>query len=103
MSRPAALLLFMMLAVVGYASSDHGHSDHEEAHELAERGVIRPLTEILEQARQIHDGRVLDVVLKHEKEHEAYVYELHILDPQGVVWMLEFNAVSKELVERRRH
>lgn len=97
MLRPAVLLL-LSLAAAAYASSDH-----EEAHELAERGVIRPLTEILEQARQIHDGRVLDVVLKHEKEHEAYVYELHILDPQGVVWMLEFNAVSKELVERRRH
>lgn len=94
-----ALLLLLGLTVAVFASSDHGHTDHDEAHELTERGVIRPLTEFLERARQVRDGRVLDVKLKPGKGHAGYLYRLEILDTAGKVWELEFDAVTGELIE----
>jgi len=96
MTRLIAALLLIL------AATANAGRDQDEARELAARGVILPLSTILEKARQIHDGRVLEVELEleHEREHGGYVYELEILDAQGVVWELEFNAVSGELIER---
>ena len=94
MTRLIAALLLIL------AATANAGRDQDEARELAAKGVILPLSAILEKARQIHDGRVLEVELEHEREHGGYVYELEILDAQGVVWELEFNAVSGELIER---
>ena len=90
------LSLLLLVAAV-YAGLEQN-----EARELVAKGDILPLTQILEKARKVQPGRILEVELEYEKEHGGYVYELEILDKKGQVWELEFNAVTGEVVELER-
>ena len=67
---------------------------------MVSQGKILPLSEILEKARTHFKGRLLEVELEDEKEHGGLVYELEILDENGKVWELVFNAVTGEYLGR---
>ncbi len=71
--------------------------DHLEARRLVEAGTIRPLEEILEQIGSQHPGRILEVEL--EREEGLYIYEIELLDEEGVVWELEIDAQNGELLK----
>ena len=73
-------------------------SDYLEARRLMEQGAILPLETIIEQAREQHRGRVLEVEL--EREDKGYVYEIEMLDRSGRVWELEMDAVTGEVLEQ---
>lgn len=90
-----ALLLLVSTAMAGGL-------DQEQARELVDRGEILPLTDILEKARGHYSGRLLEVELEYEADRGGYLYELEILDEQGVVWELEFDAATGKLVKRER-
>lgn len=64
---------------------------------LLKAGDILPLETILQKAKQIKPGQVIEVEL--EKEDGLYVYELEIVDYSGEVWELELEAKTGELVE----
>jgi uncharacterized membrane protein YkoI len=91
--KTTALAGLLLLGVSLIAVGD----DHDEARELYQAGEIQPLETIVEQAQAQRPGRVLEVEL--ETEHDRYIYELEILDPQGVVWELEFDARTGELLD----
>ncbi len=76
-----------------------GASDHDEARRLRERADILPLAEILERLPQTRDGRILEVELKHRKKRP--LYEIELLDREGVVWELYFDAVTGELLKEK--
>jgi len=78
-------------------SSAHA-SDHLEARALVEAGTILPLEFILNQVKIEHPGRILEVSF--EKESEGYVYELELLDREGRVWELEYDAATGKLLEK---
>ena len=82
------------LALTGMVTAD---DDHEQARRLREAGDILPLETILQRAQAHHPGRVLEVEL--ESEHGRHVYEIEILDAQGVVQELYFDAHSGELLK----
>jgi uncharacterized membrane protein YkoI len=88
---PAAVLLVLATAVV---------ADHETAFELASEGKIQPLGRLLERQQRLHPGRVLEVEL--ERSADRLIYELEILDAQGTVWELRFDAASGELIGEER-
>lgn len=87
-------------AVIVFAGSNFASSDHEEAKRLREAGDILPLDGIVERARKEHDGRLLESEL--EREHGRYVYEVEMLDKEGVVWELKYDAKTGELVKSGR-
>jgi uncharacterized membrane protein YkoI len=72
--------------------------DHDEAYRLQQSGDILPLERILEKARQYHDGKVLEVEL--ERKRKAFVYEIKILDNDGILWEMKINAMDGSLVSK---
>ena len=70
--------------------------DHEMARRLRESGKLLPLEQILESARAVQSGDVLEVEL--EKTREGYCYELKLLTPEGRVEELLFDATTGEFL-----
>ncbi|MCF6238115.1 MAG: PepSY domain-containing protein [Candidatus Marinimicrobia bacterium] len=89
------LLLFMLICCCGTAVAD---SDHLKAKVLFEAGSILPLAQILKQVAKDHPGHILEVEL--EQEDGQYVYEIELVDEQGLVWELEYNAENGTLIEK---
>jgi uncharacterized membrane protein YkoI len=71
-------------------------NDHEEALRLKESGEILPLESILENVRQYHSGKVLEVEL--EKEQGIVIYEIKILDDDGILWEVTVNAITGQVM-----
>ena len=94
----AICLAFLLsgLSSISRASDD----DREAARKLLQSGEILPLETILEMARAIQPGQVLEV--EFESKRERYIYELEILDETGVVYELKLDARTGELLKRER-
>ncbi len=84
--RFLALLAALLLATPATAD------DHEAIRRLVESGRILPLEQILERARQRRPGQVLETEL--ENEDGRLVYEIELLDRQGFVRELYFDAAT---------
>jgi uncharacterized membrane protein YkoI len=76
--------------------------EFEQMRQLKAAGQILSLEHFIPKARDLHPGHVIDAQLVWEGEHNAYVYEIEILDQRGQVWELEFDARSGQLLERHR-
>lgn len=74
--------------------------DHEQVRALQQQGDILALEKILENARQHHDGRVLETEL--EQKRGRYIYEVELLDSNGQVWELKFDAKSGALLKEEK-
>ena len=90
----ALLLLVSLTTTLLYADEDVGY---QEVRRLTQSGKIVPLTELLRNIQAEKPGRVIEVEL--ERKGQAYVYEIEILDEQGVVWEYKLDAVSGEILE----
>lgn len=88
------LLAGVLALLIGAALAD---DDHLEARRLVEDGAIQPLETILKQVTERQPGRILEVEL--EREDGLYIYEIELLDNQGVVWEVEVNAQSGEIMK----
>lgn len=98
-------LLFVLLAAAGCSPAwpirpAVAGDDHVDAARLRAAGQILPLEQILQRARAERPGKILDTEL--EREHGRYIYELEILDEQGVVWKMEFDAKTGALLKSKR-
>lgn len=93
------LFIWMVLPfVVGVTVVSLTQADtHDEVRQLSEDQQILPLEELLKQVRQQHPGRVLEVEL--EKESGQYIYEIEVLNKQGQVSELKYNAQTGELLK----
>ena len=95
-------LLGTLLLVAG--ANVRGGDDAAFARGLHDAGSILSLEHFAAKAREIHPGTLVDARLHYEDEHQAYVYEIQILDGAGEVWEVEFDAETGALIEReRRH
>lgn len=84
-----------LAAVVLVVSTAVGaRESHDEAKKLKDAGEIRPLEQVLEQARRDQPGRVVETEL--EKEGRRYLYEIKVVDDRGVVHELKYDAKSGE-------
>lgn len=72
----------------------------DEVRKLKESGDIMPLEGLLKRVRQDYPGRVIEIEL--DEEDGRYVYELEIVDEDGIVWEIDLDARSGELLERER-
>ena len=107
-------IIFSIIAIAGSAGllwtgltsagsgrdGDETEYEHETAQRLTRQGDILPLEQILEQARQHRPGRILETEL--EREHGRYRYEIELLDEDGRVHELEFDAAAGELLKEER-
>lgn len=97
MGRLISVVLISLL-VMGYGNSFA--DDHDEAYELLRSGEILPLEKILEITREHIQGRVLEVELEHEDE--LLIYELEVLDKQGIVWEIKVDAATGTIIEKEQ-
>ncbi len=95
-TRHLALALAASI-ISGNALAD---SDHNEALKLKEAGEILPLEQIIIKARQLHSGHILEIELERENNH--YIYELEILDGNGTLWELKYDAKSGDFINSKR-
>ena len=101
--RRSSLLFGMPLAIALLAAAlaffawpAAADSDHAAAKRLRESGEILPLEQILERAYKQQPGKVLETEL--DRERGRYLYEIEVLDANGKVWELKYDARSGELL-----
>jgi len=85
------LLLFMVTSVA---------DDHEEAYQLLQSGEILPLEKILAISREQIQGHILEVELEHE--HKQLIYELEVLDKNGIVWEIKLDAKTGAILKQEQ-
>lgn len=73
-------------------------TSHDDAKLLQEQGVIVPLERIVEDALKLHRGHVVETEL--ERKKGKYIYEVEIVDEQGVLWELKYDARNGTLIKR---
>lgn len=74
--------------------------EHDRARALREAGTILPLERILENVRADRPGRVIEAEL--ERRDGALAYEIEVVDDDGVVWELWYDAGDGTLIESER-
>jgi uncharacterized membrane protein YkoI len=84
----------------GHDKDDDEIHEHEAVRGMAEQGDILSLEQILQNARQHRTGRVLETEL--EEKRGELVYEVEILDDNGEVWEMKFDARSGALLEEEQ-
>jgi uncharacterized membrane protein YkoI len=70
--------------------------EHDAVRAINQRGDILSLDRILQDARGQHPGRVLESEL--EQEDGRYVYEVELVDNQGRVQEMKFDARTGEML-----
>ena len=70
--------------------------EHDAVRAIKQRGDILSLDQILQAARAQHAGRVLESEL--EQKDGRYVYEVELVDDQGRVWEMKFDARTGEVL-----
>lgn len=98
MSSKSLLLISGLWLAIGMVG--HADSDHDEARRLQELGDILSLEEILQRARSVHPGRIIEVEL--DKKHGRYIYEIESVGKSGLVWEMRFDAKSGELLSAEK-
>lgn len=72
--------------------------DQDEALQLRQQGVILPLEQLLQQALDRHPGaKLLEAEL--EQKRGVYIYEVELLDTDGVVRELDLEAATGRLLK----
>ena len=96
---PAVALLTLLCAgwLAPRATAD---DDHVVARKLRDAGAILPLEQIIQRARAVKPGELIETELG--RKHGRYVYEVEILDQGGQVWEIKLDARTGELIKLER-
>lgn len=92
------IILFGLAGLLtGIAPSTWADFDHDEIRQLREAGDILPLEDIIARFRTGQEsGRILETKL--DNKHGRYIYEIELLDTDGNVRELYYDAHSGELL-----
>ena len=93
-----SLLLILSLLGVGIAVT--ADDDNDTARRLQESGDIISLEVILDNLRSSHPGKILEVEL--EKKAGQVVYEIEMLDEDGIVHEMIIDAKTGELLHSKQ-
>lgn len=92
------ILLLLLALAAGTASPGPAAADDEldtdTVREWVREGKVLPLEKMLERHRDRIPGRLLD--LEVEREHDRIIYELEVVDKQGVVHKIYLDARNGE-------
>ncbi len=92
-----ALVVLILMLFEGAGLAD---GDHDRAKRLKEAGEILPLEQVIEKAKKDHPGQLLEAELEEKKGR--LIYELELLDEEGIVWELKYDAKSGELLKEKQ-
>lgn len=92
----AVLLAGLSAAPAAFAGD---RLDHDEVKQLRDSGKILPMAEIIDRARSLQPGQVVEVEL--ENKRGEYVYEMKILGDDGRVHKLYLDAADGSVVKRK--
>ncbi|HFD33265.1 MAG TPA: peptidase [Gammaproteobacteria bacterium] len=92
------LVIILLVSLLMFSASSFAR--HDLADKLEREGQIMTLEEILQIANKEHSGRILEAELETRKGH--YIYQIDILDNEGVVWELEYDAANGQLITKER-
>ena len=81
-------------------SSFSSFARHDLADKLESEGQIMTLEEIIGIANKDQQGRILEAELETRKGE--YIYQIDLLDNDGVIWELEYNASTGQLITKQR-
>ncbi|AFJ03201.1 Peptidase propeptide domain-containing protein [Methylophaga frappieri] len=70
---------------------------YDEARALRKAGKILPLSTVIAQAQVVKPGKVIEIQL--DEDDGQYEYEIELLDANGRVWEMEFNATDGALMD----
>jgi len=87
--RSVAYLL-LITGFLGFTTMGSADDDHQRARELMQSGEILPLETLLKDLLKNGRWRLLEAEL--EEEDGRWIYEFELLDEQGRVWELEYDA-----------
>ncbi len=102
----ASIVQLVVVAVVGLLSVPalaHGGDeiDYKVARELRKAGKIVAVEALLEDARRRRTGTLLEIEL--EREDGRYLYEIEILDDEGVVFEYYYDAQTGQFIKEGIH
>ncbi len=100
MRRLLVVVLLMGLSGLFVLTPGLSDEDHQQARRLKELGEILPLEKIIKAAKARQPGRVIEVEL--EKKDGRHIYEVELLNMQGEIWELYFDAATGELIKHER-
>ena len=97
--RPFFLLLglFFCASILLSVTPTLADIDQTTARKLKASGQILSLEKILEKAKAVKPGKVLETEL--EFKNDLYFYEIELLDSQGIVWEIKFDAKTGKLIK----
>jgi len=80
-----------------HAEGRYTTGEYDQVRSLQQRGDILSLEQILASVRQHHEGRVLNTEL--EEDADGYIYEIELVDENGMVWEMSIDARTGALLE----
>lgn len=98
----ACLALVVVTLGVGTARAD----DDDAAEAAVERGAVAPPAALFDRVADDFGGRILKLELEHEDDDRGWIYEVKLLQADGRVIKVEYDAVTLEVLEvagRRDH
>ena len=87
---------WLLLCLVGMVQADD--YDHEQVKRLHDAGELVALEQITEDVRKRFGGRILEIEL--ERKRQRYVYEIEVLDAQGTVRELYYDARNGQFLRQ---
>ncbi|SEM69205.1 Peptidase propeptide and YPEB domain-containing protein [Pseudomonas sp. ok272] len=70
----------------------------DEAQRLRDAGTIQSFEALNAKALALHPGSSVEEA-ELDEVYGKYIYEIELRDPQGIVWELELDAVSGQLLK----
>ncbi len=97
-SAAATAMAVSLLFSTGVASAD-SRLRQNEVRQLRESGKILPMEDILTRVRNIQSGQVVEIEL--EREQDAYVYKIKVIDEKDKIHKLELDAGNGKVLRRK--
>jgi len=94
----AAAAAATLILSTGVASAE-GNLRQNEVRQLRESGKILPMEQILTRVHTIQPGQVVEIEL--ERQKDAYVYKVKVIDDKDRIHKLELDAGSGEALRSK--
>ena len=99
MKKNKALLFASLLLLLLFTTGVNFASDLD-VRDLETNGKVMKLSRVIEKINKVYPGRIIEVEL--QKENGILVYEIQIIDHQGVIWEISLNAKTGELLHKEK-
>jgi len=101
-SKSFVVVAFGIAAALSFWGGELSHSSYEPNHDalrtLRAGSHLLKLENILQRVRYKHQGRIIEIELK--EIDQRYLYEVEVIDQQGHLWELFFDASNGELLQQ---